>query len=145
MIAYGATFTVRAFKQEGVEELPHGRAFSLPKALGLAIMLAMIMLISAGLRETFGESGLIVGAAIAGLADTHAVAVSIASLVASGTMPADDAAIPILAALTTNTASKIVVAWYSGSRAFTVRVIPGLVLLVVSAWMGALTGRFIAP
>lgn len=35
------------------------------------------MLISASLREAFGESGLMIGAAIAELVDTHAAAVSV--------------------------------------------------------------------
>ena len=54
--AYGAIFTILAFKQEGVEKLPPGRAFSLPKALGLAAMLATIMLISALLRGMDGNA-----------------------------------------------------------------------------------------
>jgi uncharacterized membrane protein (DUF4010 family) len=141
--AYGAVFTVLALKQEGVEKLPPGRAFSLPKALGLAAMLAVIMLISATLREAFGESGLIVGAAVAGLADTHATAVSVASLVASGKMPPSDAVIPILAALSTNTISKIAAASANGSSAFAARVIPGLILLIVGAWSGALAAGLI--
>ena len=142
--AYGAVFTVLALKREGVEELPRGRAFSLPKALGLAAMLAAIMLISAGLREAFGERGLTIGAAIAGLADTHAAAVSVASLVASGKMQPGDAVIPILAALSTNTISKIVAASTSGSRAFAVRVVSGLILLVAGAWIGAFAGGPVA-
>lgn len=143
VIAYGAIFTALALKQQGVDEPSRGRAFSLPKALGLAVMLSMIMLISAALREVFGESGLIIGAAIAGLADTHAAAVSVASLVASGKMPPVDAIIPILAALSTNTISKIAVASTSGSRAFARRVVPGLVLLIMGAWTGALARGFI--
>jgi uncharacterized membrane protein (DUF4010 family) len=142
-IAYGAVFTALAFNQEGVEDLQRGRAFSLPKALGLAALLAMIMLISAALREAFGENGLIIGAAIAGLADTHAAAVSVASLVASGKMPPGETVIPILAALSTNAISKTVVASTSGSRAFAFRVVPGLILLIVGAWTGALAGGFI--
>ena len=143
--AYGAIFTVLAFKQEGVEKLPPGRAFSLPKALGLAAMLATIMLVSALLRETFGERGLIVGAAIAGLADTHAAAVSTAAIVASGKMPPGDAVIPILAALSTNTISKIAAASANGSRAFALRVVPGLILLIVGAWTGTIVRNLIAP
>ena len=143
--AYGAIFTVLAFKQEGVEKLPPGRAFSLPKALGLAAMLATIMLISALLRETFGERGLIVGAAIAGLADTHAAAVSTAAIVASGKMPPGDAVVPILTALSTNTMSKIAAASANGNRAFAVRVVPGLILLIAGAWTGTLAYNLIAP
>lgn len=143
--AYGAVFTTLALKQEGAEKLPPGRAFSLPKALGLAAVLATIMLISAALREAFGEIGLVVGAAIAGLADTHATAVSVAALVASGKMPPGDAAIPILAALSTNTISKIVVASTSGSRAFAIRVLPGLIFLILGAWTGMLVHGLIVP
>lgn len=143
VIAYGVIFTAFALKQELVEDLPRGRAFSLPKAVGLAAMLALIMLVSANLREAFGESGLIIGAAIAGFADTHAAAVSVASLVASGKMPPGGAVIPILAALSTNTMSKIAVASTSGNRAFALRVVPGLMSLIVGAWTGALFGGFI--
>lgn len=142
-IAYGAIFTVLAMKQEGAEEPQRGRAFSLPKALALAAILSMIVLIAAALRQAFGENGVIVGAAIAGLADTHAAAVSVASLVASEKMPAGEAAIPILAALSTNTISKIVVASTSGNRAFAYRVVPGLVLLIAGAWAGAFASGLI--
>ncbi|WP_298107770.1 DUF4010 domain-containing protein [Bradyrhizobium sp.] len=141
--AYGAFFTVLALKQPRIEKLPAGRAFSLPKALGLAAMLATIMLISAALRESFGERGLIVGAAIAGLADTHAAAVSAASLVASGKMSPSDAIMPVLAALSTNTISKIAVASTHGSRDFSIRVVSGLILLIVSAWAGAFAAGFV--
>ena len=144
VIVYGAILTILALKQEGVEELPRGRMFSLTKAMGLAMMLATITLISAALRENFGESALIIGASIAGLADTHASAVSVASLVASGRVPPEDAVIPILAALSTNTITKMVIASVNGSRAFAVRVIPGLILLIVAAWMGEFVAGFIA-
>jgi hypothetical protein len=43
-----------------------------------------ICVASAALRERFGETGVIVAAAVAGFVDTHSVAISIASLVASG-------------------------------------------------------------
>lgn len=145
VIAYGAVFTTRALREERAEEeLQRGRAFSLPKALALAAMLSMILLISAALREAFGESGLIVGAAIAGFADTHAAAVSVASLVAAGKMPSSDAIVPILSALSTNTISKIGVALASGNRAFSLRVVPGLILLIMGAWTGAFAGGLIS-
>ena len=46
--------------------------------------------------------------------------------------------LPILIGLTTNTISKLVLAGTSGGRAFAVRVIPGLILVVLAAWGGAL-------
>jgi uncharacterized membrane protein (DUF4010 family) len=87
------------------------------------------------LARKFAEIGAIVGAVFAGFADTHSAAVSIASLVASGKMGPADAISPILAALSTNTICKIIVAWTGGRRAFALRLIPGL-LLIISAAMG---------
>jgi uncharacterized membrane protein (DUF4010 family) len=55
-------------------------------------------------------------------------------------MPSGDAVVPILAALSTNTVSKIAVASTSGGRAFAFRVVPGLILLIMAAWIGALAG-----
>ncbi len=77
-------------------------------------------------------------AGIAGLVDTHAAAVSIASLVASGKILPEQAVFPVLAAITTNTVTKVVLAVGSGGRQFALRVIPGLLLLVAAAWVAAL-------
>jgi len=46
--------------------------------------------------------------------------------------------LPILAGLSTNTISKLVLAGTGGGRSFAVRVIPGLILVVLAAWVGAL-------
>ena len=63
---------------------------------------------------------------------------SVASLVASGKMSAAEAVVPILAGLSTNTISKMVLARTSGGGAFPVRVIPGLLVVALAAWAGAL-------
>jgi uncharacterized membrane protein (DUF4010 family) len=105
--------------------------------------LSGILVISAALRENFGETGVIVGAALAGFADTHSAAVSIASLVASGRVSPADAVSPILAALSTNTVSKIIVAWTAGGRSFALRLIPGLLLVISAAWAGAYAPRLL--
>jgi len=47
-----------------------------------------------------------------------------------------DAVVPILAALTSNTLSKVIMAVTSGGWAFAVRVVPGLVLVALAAWIG---------
>ena len=96
------------------------------------------MVASAALQEWLGENGIILAAALAGFVDTHSAAISVASLVASGKMTAADAVLPILAGLSTNTISKLVLAGTSGGRSFAVRVIPGLILVVLAAWLGAL-------
>ena len=84
--AYGAVFTINALRGAKGGYAQAGHAFSLSSAIILAVTLSGILIISAALRENFGEIGVIVGAALAGFADTHSAAVSIASLVASGKM-----------------------------------------------------------
>jgi uncharacterized membrane protein (DUF4010 family) len=64
--------------------------------------------------------------------------ISVASLVATGKLHALDATVPILAGLSTNTLSKIFFAAASGERAFTFRVTPGLIVVALAAWAGAL-------
>jgi uncharacterized membrane protein (DUF4010 family) len=134
--SYGAFFTIKALRGTEQVDSQAGHAFNFSSAIILALTLSGILVASAALRENFGEIGVIVGAALAGFADTHSVAVSIASLVASGKMNAADAISPILAALSTNTISKIIAAWTSGGRSYALRLIPGLLLVISAAWMG---------
>ena len=136
--AYGTVFTIRALRQKTEDEPQPGQAFSLSTALVFALTLSGIIIASAALREWFGEAGVIVAAAAAGFVDTHSAAISIASLVASGKMSAADAVIPILAGLSTNTISKMILALTSGGLSFALRVIPGLILAALAAWVGAL-------
>jgi uncharacterized membrane protein (DUF4010 family) len=137
-VVYGTVFTVRAVQQKTDAEAQSGRAFSLPTALLFALTLSSILVASAGLREWFGEKGIILAAAFAGFVDTHSAAISVASLVASGKMSATAAIVPILAGLSTNTISKMILAGTSGGCPFALRVIPGLIVVALAAWAGAL-------
>jgi uncharacterized membrane protein (DUF4010 family) len=137
-VVYGAVFTVRALQQKTENEAQSGRAFSLSTALAFALTLSSILIASAALREWFGETGVIVAAALAGLVDTHSAAISVASLVASGKMSAANAVFPILAGLSTNTISKMFLAGMGGGGSFALRVIPGLIFVALAAWAGAL-------
>ena len=140
--AYGAVFTVLALRGETEADPQKGHAFSLRTAFVFAMTLSAILLASAALQDRFGENGIIFAAAMAGFADTHSAAISVASLVASGKLAASDAVLPILAAFSTNTITKLVLAATSGGG-FALRVIPGLILVAVGAWAGAF-GRLFA-
>ena len=135
--AYGAGFTIRTLREKDIPD-QSGQAFSLPVALIFALTLSAVLIVSAALRDWFGETGMIVAAAAAGFVDTHSAAIAVASLVAAGKMTAADAVFPVLAALTTNTMSKMVFAWSSGSQSFALRLIPGLILVAGAAWAGAI-------
>jgi len=75
-------------------------------------------------------------------ADTHSAAVSVASLVTSGKLSAQESALPILAGLTTNTVTKMVVAFSSGGRRLALQIIPGVILVVLGAWFGTIFSLF---
>ncbi|MGB8398791.1 DUF4010 domain-containing protein, partial [Bradyrhizobium sp.] len=138
---YGVVFTVLALRQPAEPEVQSGRAFSLSTALVFASTLSVILVACAALQDQFGENGVILAAAIAGFADTHSAAISVASLVAAGKLEARDAILPILAGFTTNSISKILLAATSGGRPFALRVIPGLIIVALATWAGAFYGR----
>lgn len=134
-VVYGAIFTLKNLRHEVPEQAQRGRPFSLRTALGFALAVAVMLLVSAALNYWFGERGVIVAAAVAGFGDAHSVAVSVASLVASGKLNPEHSVIPVLAGVTTNTAAKMVVAVASGGKRFALQVIPGLLLFLTGAWL----------
>jgi uncharacterized membrane protein (DUF4010 family) len=137
-VIYGLLFTIRNIRADVPPGAVRGRPFRLATAAVFAATIAAMLLISAALNAWLGGRGVLVGAAIAGFADTHSPAVSVASLVSSSALAVNDAAFPVLAALTTNTVTKIVLAITSGGRTFALQVVPGLILVILSAWGAAL-------
>lgn len=135
-LAFGGVATWRSMRSSGEAPTDLGQAFSFKAALGMGALLATVSLASAALSRAYGQAGLAVGAALAGLADTHAPAVSVAALVASGTIGAGAAPLPILLALTTNTLSKCAAAVSAGGWPFARQVVPGLLLILGAAWGG---------
>lgn len=132
--AYGLVFALRPSASRDIQEAEPGRAFSPAAALGLAAMMALMLAVSAAMKDWFGETGVIAGAAVAGIVDTHSAGISVASLVATGSLSAEAAIAPILAAMTTNAAAKIAMAISLGTRSFALRIIPGIVLSMLAAW-----------
>jgi uncharacterized membrane protein (DUF4010 family) len=135
---YGALWTWKTLKSEVPDSAAQGSAFSPKITVVVAATVTAVMLISALLNARLGRTGALVGAAIAGFADAHSAAVSVASLVASGKLDPREAAIPILAGLTTNTVSKVILSFTAGGISFAARVTPGLVLVVAAAWIAIL-------
>lgn len=137
-LTYGLVFTLLALSGKAVHESSAGRAFSLSTAVIFAATVALITLGAAALREQFGQNGIIAAAALGGFADAHAAAVSVAALVAAGNVSPNEAVLPILAGLSTNTVSKIIFAVASRSPRYALAVVPGLVLILAAAWGAAL-------
>ncbi len=135
-----AALRVRHTSEDATEH-PGGRAFDLRDALLFAATVSTVLVVAAALNDWAGERGVLISTALAGFADTHAAAVSTASLVASGNLEAGSAVVPILAGMTTNTITKSIAAYITGKRPFAVPVWVGLAAVIGAAWAGAILGR----
>ena len=130
-----------------VESLPseeHPRAFRLSHALLLALLLALILLVSAWMHRRFGNAGVLVAAAIAALAEVHAAAASIAQLAQSGEIAARAAGWGIVLILFSSALSKSVLAFVSGGAGYGLRVSAGLAAMPAAAAAGMAFSR-LAP
>ena len=113
-----------------------GTAFDLRFAVVFAFTISISLFLLAFLNQRFGSRGLLVGSAVAGFADTHATAISIASLVSSGKLGAESAVLPTLLGFATNTLTKIVVAFSVGGYRYGLKILFGLVAVVLAAFLG---------
>lgn len=133
---YGFIFTRRSL-QNSVDETIHQREMvSVKSAITLALIIGVVLLFSAMLQDMLGQAGLLIATGTAGLADSHAPAISVASMVNTGKLDPDAAALPILVAVSTNAISKLIMAIVSGDKDFAWKVIPGLALQILMIWIG---------
>ena len=131
---YGLIVTLTSFHEVTLEPVKPSRSFSVKTALMLAAVIAVVLIASAGLKLWFGQTGLVVASGLAGIADVHAVTISIASLEAAGKISPESAAIPILVAFSINSSSKVVMAMLSGGGEYSRKVSLGLALQVSAIW-----------
>ena len=93
---YGLIMALSFYHKNGAEMTKPTRSFSVKTALILAAVIAVVLVASAALSAWFGQAGLVVASAVAGLADVHASTISVASLAVAGKLTATNAVIPIL-------------------------------------------------
>lgn len=106
--------------------------FQLMPALQFGFLLALIMLISHGIKAHMGEQGLWLVAIVAGLTDVDAITLTLARM-ARDTISQDTAVTGITLAAITNTLVKGGLAFFAGHWALCKRLWPGLVLAVALA------------
>lgn len=133
---YAGLFTLRSVRETTQTDLPAGRPFSPKTALLFVLVVGLALAISTGLTYWLGNRGLLLGIGVAGLADSHAAAISAASLAAGGKIGVPLAALAVLIGFSTNAVSKAVVAFSLGNRRFALQLLPGLILMVLAAWAG---------
>jgi uncharacterized membrane protein (DUF4010 family) len=117
-------------------ELPadsSARAFHLTHALLIALLIAVVMLLSEALLRLFGEAGAMAGAAIAALAELQAAGATIARLETTGGITPQEARWGLVALLASTTLAKTVLAFSSGGAGYGWRVGLGLALMTGAA------------
>jgi uncharacterized membrane protein (DUF4010 family) len=102
-------------------EIKFSNPFKFWPVIGFAVFLGVIIVVGRGLGETFGASGVKLGAAIVGLVDVDAITVSISRLVPD-TLTRQDGAIAVLTAVATNTLSKIAIGAGIGRGVFALEI-----------------------
>jgi uncharacterized membrane protein (DUF4010 family) len=119
-----------------------GRPFELKTGLVFALLTTTILFISFFSNQRFGSKGADLAAALGGLVDTHAAAISVASLVRAGSITPSGAVVPILASLSTNSLVKALAAFFAGGPGFGFKILPGLVLFALAPWLSLWLGLF---
>ena len=110
-------------------------AIRVREALAMASMLFVITLAVSYARHRFGQTGLMLSVAMAGLADAHAPVASLAAMFDGGHLPRSDLIVAVLLAITANSGTRLVVALVSGGVASGVRVGAALASGLAGAWI----------
>lgn len=107
--------------------------------LSLTALVCGVSYASAALNALYGEGGLLLGAALSGLVDAHAIVPTVASLLAQNQLLPPDALMPLLLALGANTVTKSLIAFQSGGWHYAQQVSGGVWLTAGAVWLGYLT------
>jgi uncharacterized membrane protein (DUF4010 family) len=133
---YSLLVSIKFFHKDNKITSKFTQTFSVKSALLLAAIISIVTIVSSALKAWFGQAGLVAASGIAGLADVHAPTIAVASLAAAGKLILESTAMPILVAFSANASSKAVVAYFSGSKAYFQQVTLGLIIQVLSVWVG---------
>ncbi|WP_306592002.1 DUF4010 domain-containing protein [Geothrix sp. 21YS21S-4] len=103
------------------DPVPVRNPFHLKRALAWGLALAAMLLVSAAARTEFGDRGLMIAAALSGVASETAITLAVSSQVKTVGLPAATAVLAIVLAIGASTLAKAGFAWISGGRAFGLR------------------------
>jgi uncharacterized membrane protein (DUF4010 family) len=115
-----------------------GRAFGIGAALAVSALVCAVSIASAALHNYAGRFGIIVISVIAGLVDAHSTAGSVAALHKSAAIDTQTAVFALLAALSANSATKILLAFSGRQLKYGISVTGGVLLVLLAAWLGLL-------
>ncbi len=115
----------------------NSRMFRFRQALGFALAVSAMLLLSAALNAWLGPGAVLVGTTLAALVEAHASALSLGQLEAGGQLSRNAAVLGFLGVLAASSLSKGVIAWLSGGAAYGIRVAGGLLAMTAAATVAA--------
>ncbi|MGH8029665.1 MAG: MgtC/SapB family protein [Arenimonas sp.] len=121
------------------------RMFRFNHALGFALLVTVVLFVSAALNHWLGAQGAITAAVLAALAEAHAAMATVGNLYTGGVLDPAQARWTIVGLLGASALSKSILAFASGGRGYGLRVALGLLLMVIAAgataWLVPVDGR----
>jgi len=132
---YGAYYIRKISPTSTLPQSNKDRAFNLYQASSFAVLMTVVLFVSAAVNAKLGEKGVILSALFTGIFDAHATAASLASLVASQKLTVTQALLPIILGVSSNTMTKIVVSFKSGGLAYAMRISIGLILMIACCFL----------
>lgn len=135
MLCFAGWMTFKSWHSTFAPNTSTSKMVKLSSALSLALVLAGVILLAAGLTHYFGQTGLLLGSGFAGLADAHAPTVAVASLAAAGQLTLVAGVAPILLAYSSNAMAKVLVAFLSHQRRYAFWVTLGLLMQLLAVWL----------
>lgn len=134
--AAGAWLTARSARSD-LPELSVGNPLQLSAALKFAAFLAAVMVAGRFLSDRFGDAGVLLTAAVAGLVDVDAITLSIGRMVAEQTVAVPVATLALFTAATVNQLTKLGLAAYLDGRALALRLLAPYAAMAVVGWVVA--------
>jgi uncharacterized membrane protein (DUF4010 family) len=117
------------------EPLAQRDAFSLWQSVLLALLLSALTALVAWVQTAYGQAAILAATGVAALADAHAAVAAVMSLAAKDPRQTSLVLPAVLLAFTTNTLSKIVVAYSAGGVRYGNLASSGLVAIVAALWL----------
>jgi len=110
------------------------QAFDIPAIAIFTLLVGVVGIVAAWIKAQLGANAVIATSAVAGLLDAHATSASAASMYAAQHASSTTAMLSILAALSANSLTKVVVAFATGTRRFAWQVASGVILALATTW-----------
>ncbi|WP_233506256.1 DUF4010 domain-containing protein [Comamonas sp. AG1104] len=138
LVLAAATGLLNRQKTATQTEFETERVFKLSTALLIAGTIALMLVLGAWLQHVFGNTGVLVAAAFAALAELHAAAASLGQLFASGSLPLPTAQWGLVVILASSAIAKSVLAFAVGGLKYGTRISLGLASMVTGAGLSLL-------